>query len=232
MKSPRKIEPKAEVRGPSGNGGTGGFKQIGPGRYERIVSEGGEVVSPFVPGKIKEGAEEGKEIQTDLLNDNLPLTLDPSQEDSSTSGIGSVEFLKKSPKLGGSSTGPNSSKNSTKNILSLPSPNSNSSQKTNRKKLSNVSSVQQGTVIFPLKKQTDLRQIPKRGDGRWYITDMKTGVEYSEEEFEKNTGAVCSCCKSPIGSMTEVFEFLSKKHFICTTCVEDVPEQKSFIKAR
>jgi len=54
--------------------------------------------------------------------------------------------------------------------------------------------------------------------GRQYITDRKTGREYSEQQFELATSGICSFCKSPIGDLNEVAEFLSPASFVCSDC--------------
>lgn len=56
--------------------------------------------------------------------------------------------------------------------------------------------------------------------GTEYIADKVTGSEMTAGEFEARTGAVCSCCKKPIGDLKEVSAFLDKSlsRFICVTC--------------
>ena len=69
-----------------------------------------------------------------------------------------------------------------------------------------------------LRKKVDVRTVA----GIQYITDMKTGTEWSSVTFESNTGAVCSHCLSPIGSLSEVAEFFDRgQRFICTTCTAE-----------
>ena len=54
--------------------------------------------------------------------------------------------------------------------------------------------------------------------GKQYITDRKTGREYSEEQFELATDGICSFCKTPIGDLNEVAEFLTPLRFVCSSC--------------
>lgn len=61
--------------------------------------------------------------------------------------------------------------------------------------------------------------------GKQYITDRKTGREYSEQQFELATNGVCSFCKSPIGDLNEVAEFLSPTNFVCSGCWSE-PDMK------
>lgn len=60
----------------------------------------------------------------------------------------------------------------------------------------------------------DLRKLV----GKQYITDRKTGREYSEQQFEMATAGICSFCKTPIGDLNEVAEFLSTTEFVCSGC--------------
>lgn len=57
--------------------------------------------------------------------------------------------------------------------------------------------------------------------GTLYITDNKTGKEYSEAEFEEKTNALCNFCKGPVGDLEEVHEFLAENKFICKSCIEE-----------
>lgn len=57
--------------------------------------------------------------------------------------------------------------------------------------------------------------------GVLYITDNKTGKEYSEKEFEKATNALCGFCHSPIGDFEEVHEFVKVDKFICKSCATE-----------
>jgi len=53
-----------------------------------------------------------------------------------------------------------------------------------------------------------------------YITDLRTKVEVSEQEFKENTGGACCHCEVEITSLKEVAEIFDKgKRFICKTCV-------------
>lgn len=93
--------------------------------------------------------------------------------------------------------------------------NSNNSQKTNRKKLS----VKLPGSLTPTGEYTS--KVSFRTIARLpFVTDMKTGQEYGEAVFEKNTNGICSYCEEPIGDLTEIHEFFGPNKFICVHCVE------------
>lgn len=63
----------------------------------------------------------------------------------------------------------------------------------------------------------DLRKI----GGLWYITDRKTGREWSELDFAANTGRTCSWCQSQDHDLKDVHEFIDEWNFVCTECDKD-----------
>jgi hypothetical protein len=63
----------------------------------------------------------------------------------------------------------------------------------------------------------------------WYISCKKTNSEWNEKEFETNTKGICFTCKTPIGGLEEVHEFVSPTRFICSTCV-GVPTIEELVK--
>lgn len=179
-------------------------------------NKGGEVSNPFLP-KNDNGS----------LDDQLPEELRPEQGvlvefpvESSTSkpstnaSTKSSKKSSESPKLltattsGSPNTGSKRQKNST---LSL---------KTNKKNRSNEQEKSHFNRTSPLiKKQgTDVRFIPKLGT--CYITDNKSGIEYSEEQVAENTDNCCSSCGQTVENLEEIHEFFGKNRFICTSCLQ------------
>ncbi len=90
----------------------------------------------------------------------------------------------------------------------------NTSQKTNRKRLSVVPTQPQSGSLAT--SQVSFRSVA----GMAFITDENTGNEYSEQQIQENTGGVCSFCDEPIGDLTEIHQFFGHNKFICTHCTE------------
>lgn len=190
--------------------------------------KGGEVPNPFLGSK-----EEKNGPPDDVMDDELPMSLLPNpaaiigNPDASTSTkIGNVAFMRNSvPNLDLLTVSKNSPK-FPKNILSQQGTNSNSSPPTSKRKLSIVSNntvEKQGCVLTEIAQRrkesrppTSVREV--KGVG-WFINDNFKEIEYSLEQFEKNTGGVCCHCKTPIGDLHEVHEFIDKENFVCMSCV-------------
>lgn len=189
-------------------------------------SKGGEVKSPFV---LTPEMEE--------LNDKLPAYLLPPPADQRLPGLGGADAKTHTVSTVGrsitpSNTGADQSTpskhgvSSSKKTTSEDQKSSNSNQRTNRKKLSAVSSTQPEkawpSTSTRRGKGIDLRTVA----GQLYITDNVTGTEYSEEQFDKNTKSICCHCKEPIGGLLEVAEIFSKEKFICTSCISTPTKQR------
>ena len=191
--------------------------------------KGGEVTNPF----LGSNAERTGPTSDDAMDDELPTSLLPnpaatigSPAESTSTKIGNVAFMKNSvPSLDLLTVSKNSPK-FPKNILSQQGTNSNSSPQTNKRKLSIVSNntqEKQGCVLTEIQQRrkesrppTSVREV--KGVG-WFINDNFKEIEYSLEQFEKNTGGVCCHCKTPIGDLNEVHEFIDKENFVCMSCV-------------
>jgi len=63
----------------------------------------------------------------------------------------------------------------------------------------------------------DLRKL----GGLWYITDRKTGREWSELDFAANTGRTCAWCQSQDHDLKDVHEFIDEWNFVCKECDKD-----------
>jgi hypothetical protein len=170
------------------------------GLYERKQEKGGEVSDPFP-------------------DDPLPFptkeTKNGTAGESKNTIDSSVKFLTTSAKNTGSPSDSNTSTNSQKSTTSQTQGQaSKGSPSSLKEKLSEDSS--------KLKRRpkgfTSLREIR----GIWYITNNITSDEWSEREFEDNTGAVCCFCDEPIGGLEEVHRIFDKNRFICTSCVQPV----------
>ena len=197
------------------------------------VSKGGEVSNPFTAGKEEKNGPTN-DGPNDKLDDDLPFLLLPpdppviigNPDASGSTKIGNVAFMKNSvPSLDLLTVSKNSPK-FPKNVLSQQGTSSNSSPQSNKRKLSLVSNntpEKQGCVLTELMQKrkesrppTSVREV--KGVG-WFINDNFKEIEYSLEQFEKNTGGVCCHCKSPIGDLNEVHEFIDKENFVCMSCV-------------
>ncbi len=181
-------------------------------------AQGGSVPSPFQVAldKIR-----------DELDDNLPQSLlakdsESSPADNSSSKIGNVEFLKHSPGSTGSSTDKNATKNSRRNILSLPAkPSKASPSSSNVVQLPGLGtrggtqSTKGCSPLAALPKAVSFRNVA----GIDFITDNTTSKEYGVDYFMKQTGGKCSFCRTSINSVKEVSAILADDMFLCNSCV-------------
>jgi hypothetical protein len=228
---------KEEVRSYAGNPHSGFTKkpdgdgwEMKNGVWTRTVisKEGGEGTNPFQQGATREEREKQqeqarKELEKPYgsgpLNDPLPTMMlpppgEPTQVDGKNTNLSKVPFLNTSCNSSDSQTDSSSSKKSTKKKLSLPSKSSNVVPLRTNEKNSNESKSSMNTSPAKgrITKKVSLRTVKGCGD---YITDNKTGKEFSETEFEKNTDGKCWWCKAPIGSLEEVAEFITEEKFLC-----------------
>jgi regulator of RNase E activity RraB len=61
-----------------------------------------------------------------------------------------------------------------------------------------------------------------------YITDLRTGWEYSETEFNKLNDGCCCFCGNKISSLSQVAEIYDDaSRFLCVNCVTPPIEVKS-----
>lgn len=236
------VEVKGEVRGQAGNHGWRGSSASGysPAHLHRRTPNntgpsvnGGEVVVPFVMGESPKPM--GVKPEIDPLNDTL-LDLDggcpvhllpkpvvtPTREGLPITHIGGKRLPTSSSSPSGSSTALTPSSITPRPRLSLPSPTSNNARQESKGSTSSTSS---GCTTNLKKHQhpVSFRQI----SGIWYVTDNKTGREFSEHEFEDRTTACCTFCTKPIGDLKEVYEIFHRDKgtfsevvsFIGTCCI-------------
>lgn len=184
-------------------------------RVDDDKKKGGEVSNPF-------------QIENDpRMNDELPLCLRPPTDgqEEKTNTKSSAETSTTSSKDSSESSKPQKSgKPSSSATTSSDQQSSSSSRKTNRKKLFVVSGTQQDKLLNNSdsvshngapKDKASVRVVA----GMTYITDGKTGMEFLESQFKKNTGNKCCHCKQEPKSLEEVSEFFGAKRFICVPCV-------------
>ncbi len=202
-----KIEPpKVEVRSNSGKGSSGSWRGPYSYGYGGTIDEDDwdwdDNLQSYVrtpEEKKKKGGEVPRPFQGESKS-----TENSAKKSSTTSQNSSV------PSTHGTSTTKPS-----KAIVSVPSSNSNDSQKTNKRNSSNDSE-KRNTLSLRAKPNTvSIRNVL----GNVYITNNTTGKEYSEKEFDEKTKGVCCHCKEPIGDLTEVEEIFDEHRFICKTCV-------------
>jgi len=214
----KKIEKKEQFSvGFQGNGTHCCFRTNTNGASTNTTSEnkGGEVANPF-------------------LNDELPQHLTvPAKQPAKTTKFGTTQQNNNNSttpsKLSLVQSVPSTStESSSKFSISPPFNSSPPSQRTNRKKLSVVSDVKQNDGSKNNEPDTsNIYQANVGVDTRYiyvvdteYITDLRTKVEVSEQEFKENTGGACCHCEVEITSLKEVAEIFDKgKRFICKTCV-------------
>lgn len=218
IKPTKKIEPKKQTFTNNYNHAGYGYnynsdwKQRTNGSWTRVsTKKGGEVTDPFQ--------------KKEELNDKMPENLKEPQKKGniekenvqSPSKIGNVAFLNTSTKSIQESKPSNSSSNSKRNTLSLPSKNSKTQQSDNsEEQTSDVEKQDNVTrLLLPSRKLVDYRVVA----GMEFITDMKTQREFDVVTFEKNTKGICCFCNNPIGDLKEVAQFLNDTQFLCTSCV-------------
>jgi hypothetical protein len=241
MRPSRKIEPikEEEVRRYTGNYGMqGGYtgngqgKTIGHGKEKSPYGDGWERVNGVWQPKDKvKGGEVANPFS--LLDDELPEALQGgpkdttgSQEELKSSQLGNVHFMNISLRKKGLETEQKQSQKSGRKtdfsqrpILSIPQSNNNVKPFEKLKRLLGVTA--SNSSVIPISRDpVSLRTVA----GINYITNGKTGVEYTENEFEENTLAQCSFCMNPIGGLEEVAEFIDEHDFICKGCLNP-PEQ-------
>lgn len=112
-----------------------------------------------------------------------------------------------------SRTGSNSSRKSVRRITSRPVLSLVSSRTTSREGQSNerLQQYRSGSGLSP---NIDLRKI----GGVWYITDRKSGREFSEFDFAQNTDRTCSWCQARDLDLPDVHEFVDEWNFVCKEC--------------
>lgn len=231
-----------EVRRNTGNVNAGNHGGTGSNPHlvvTRANTGGGEVSSPFLKATeigqtlrdrqmqtLKESlgstAETNPEKLKEILdlNDPLPEELESSQEKKATTSQTTPPSPSSSQKSTDSSTESNTSNKSRTRTLSLVQTTSTSSATENNGA---------GCVNSPVsakrvkQHQLDFRSIA----GVSYITDRKSGKEWSEQAFDEETGGVCCWCKAPVGDLKEVSEIFVKTvqnakeeivTFLCTSC--------------
>ena len=186
-------------------------------------NEGGEVTSPFL---LDDEVTDIGRMSAGLPLLPAPLKENPAQtpgESTTTGGTQGPSTTTSSPVM---DFRPESmrGKNSLQRTLSLRTTTSHSSPQTNN--VVNLSELRK-SYTTPGSRVSLRRPILK---GTWYISCKKTSQEWSEKDFEDNTGAVCSACKKPIGDLKEVGEFLDPKRFVCLSCLTEPAAEVVFKK--
>jgi hypothetical protein len=168
-------------------------------------NKGGEVSNPFqklddqLPVHLRP-----KQETLALIQGGKSSTPDSTEKSSTSSKTSLVPWTQQTPTTSGDSSTP------------CPVPQSSTtSQKTDRKRLTGRLSVAHGNPSEQTS-EVSFRDIK----GMAFITDLKTGNEFSEKQVEENTGGFCSFCDEPIGDLTEIAEFYAKDKFICVHCLD------------
>lgn len=178
-------------------------------------SKGGEVSNPFLLTKEME------------LNDPLPEHLQLVGPDGKTPTGSTANKSITNSKNGSDQSTPQKCGASSSKIINCVDPRRfGTDQKTNRNVLSVVpKQPQEKLSVSTSEKRSTQPPIRHEGVsfreilGQHYITNNRNGVEFTEAEFDKNTGGICCHCKEPIGGLQQVAEMFSKEKFLCTTCV-------------
>lgn len=177
-------------------------------------AEGGEVANPF-----REAAKKVLDSLNDPVDDIGKKELPGLPQNKAVTHCQVVSTT--------TPTTPTKSENPSSNVLDL-RPASMRGKSSSRKILSLPSKF---SKVFQLKTNEEPskdfeKSTPKTGSlvslrkvgGIQYISCKKTNAEWTEQGFENQTGGICAFCKSPIGDLNEVAEFIGKGQFICTTC--------------
>lgn len=207
------VELKGEVRGHTGNL----HGSIGAG----TGTNGGGVPSPFQPqlpvlddNVTDIGANlspEGKALRQQLrerITNQAASTITSTIIEGATNGIPSTSVCR---------TGSRPSPNSGKQRLSLPPPRSKTSPLVSSDNTCGSSNqYTQGFNRAKFLPLTDLREV----GGISYITDRKTGREFAEHDFDRDTNGRCCFCSTAIGGLEEVDEiFVTPRFsFVCKAC--------------
>lgn len=199
------VEVKGEVRSYTGN--VRGFSGNPYGYHRPNVGAGGQVTSPFPVETLED------DLDDDISSLNVVHLLPhhPKQEstktaaESQTTLSGGDSSSKSSQVITASKTEPKSGQSSGRQKLSLRFPNSSSFLPESN---GSVSSNSKGCTssLVKLEGKTSFRQVL----GTWYVTDHKTGREFSEQDFEEATDCKCSFCTAPIGDLKEVAEIFHR----------------------
>lgn len=131
------------------------------------------------------------------------------------SPLSNVSFLKDSLAQRGCSTGSTSTKQSSRNVLSL-------REKTSRDCPSSSNGEPCGGSALLSRRLHRLNGVSFRTvAGLNYITQNSTGTEWSEVEFAHATGGECSFCHNKVDNLKEVGTILGKDSFICKSCLKE-----------
>jgi Glutamine amidotransferase domain len=231
MKPAQTLEPEKEEVRYTGNYGVQSGKvwtRQDDGGWRPTVTpplSGGEVVNPFLNV-------EGDDIipwpAEGTLQLPAPKDITGNQEGSGNTKIGNVSFMKTSATGKDSLTESSPLPRFPREILCLPVPNSENFPLISKRGPSDESKGSLGNIVSLSEQRrasrppTSVREVKKVG---WFIRDNFKEIEYSVEQFEQNTKAICCHCKEPVGDLNEVFEFIDKNNFVCKTCV--TPHQSS-----
>lgn len=204
------------------------WEEVSPGVHRRVFElpvlpnpakgKGGEVTNPFV---VKDARPLVTVIDGDQLNDLLELKaqrdarLGNTLEDSTSLPLSSVEFLRNSVQSSDSQTPPNSTKDSKKNILSLPEKPSNIFPMADRGKFLKPCGTSSLSSSLRRKEGVSFRTVA----GVPYITWNANGREFTEQALMHNTGGCCNFCKKTLLGIDEVADFITEQRVICTDCL-------------
>jgi hypothetical protein len=198
-------------------------EQDGKVVHLRNNTGGGQVTSPFVDNRGQDDkAKETVRRLLDKLDDPLPALPPPANTqtagESTNTSMADVEFLRNSLKTS-ASTQPSTRLRNSSQSSGYPQPSNSGSSPQSNKSVSSGASVGRcdNTTFRGPRAKISLRKVA----GIDYITDNSDGHEISVMEFDKLTGSVCSFCRTPIGGLEEVSEFLTRRTFICKSCVSD-----------
>lgn len=220
LKQPREIAVKEKTVFTGNFGGTpnsGGWRYSN-GVYERVAdtnkeTNGGSVDNPFQPSS------------DDNLNDSINdlynrETKRNSSEDSKSSTISNVAFLRPSQPSKVSTTDTKSHSSSKREGTSLLLLSSKTQVQTSKEKQSGASD------ISSKESKTKESHYPKAAvshrtcAGLHYITDLRQRKEYLASAFLKDaSNGSCTFCKRTVNTGYQIGEILSKNSFLCTDCV-------------
>lgn len=185
-----------------------GYRGHGTSTNSSPQTTGGSgVTSPFVSRT--------EDDITDVFPDKvlLPVPKTTTPQNTTSTNTASSQATNSSQNVSDFRTGRTPGLNSSRRILSLVPPTTQTSQSTNKNENSSSSHDSCEKRGHKFKTGVSFRTVA----GLRYITDNRTGSEYDEHVFRVNTNGKCSWCKKDV-PMADVSAFINPYRVLCNDC--------------